>query len=316
MKVLNNPNDQQAVKMLEMFKNAIETQEARSIMDKTSRDETVYPAYRHLNFSSNPPPPNDLAFRSRLLIKKFTQKDSHTPQQKMEFMRFMGPNVHKLRVLGNFAITYLLLHPEVLFKPNIEEINWEEAAKEVITNFYEMAGGLPRPSEWLDQPLRDTVDDENSGDEEDEEDSEADAINNIRSAVRTFLLNHVNETYNKYVRNLGHEFTDSNGRLIENEDLDLGLDKRIDFCINKDLSPYITKNRSGRVIITPATLDALHKYGGVSSDMVSSLSELATILKMKYGNIMIGGGAQRKGIYDENRDSLYNFIRDSYEQIY
>jgi hypothetical protein len=231
----------------------------------------------------------------------------------MEFMRFMGPNVHKLRVLGNFAITYLLLHPEVLFKPNIEEINWEEAAKEVITKFYEMAGGLPRPSEWLDQPLRDTVDDENSGDEEDEEDSEADAINNIRSAVRTFLLNHVNETYNKYVRNLGHEFTDSNGRLIENEDLDLGLDKRIDFCINKDLSPYITKNRSGRVIITPATLDALHKYGGVSSDMVSSLSELATILKMKYGNIMIGGGAQRKGIYDENPDSLYNFIRDSYE---
>jgi hypothetical protein len=29
----------------------------------------------------------------------------------------MGVNAHKRRLLGDFAINYLLLHPEILFKP-------------------------------------------------------------------------------------------------------------------------------------------------------------------------------------------------------
>ena len=43
-------------------------------------------------------------------------------------------------MLGNFAIGYLYQHPEVLFKEKIEEISWEEASKEIIAKFYELAG--------------------------------------------------------------------------------------------------------------------------------------------------------------------------------
>jgi hypothetical protein len=76
-----------------------------------------------------------LAFRARLIIKNFTQKDSHIEEQKRVFHEFMGQNAHKLRTLGDFAINYLLLHPEVLFKPEREKIDWEEAAKEIIAKF-------------------------------------------------------------------------------------------------------------------------------------------------------------------------------------
>ena len=128
-------------------------------MDNTSTYGKVYPSLRHANFSSNAPPPRDVALRARLIIKNFTQKDSHNDEQKKAFHKHIGLHVHKLRVLGNFAIGYLCHYPEVLFKPKIEDVNWEEAAKEIITKFYELAG-LSRPSEWLDLPLIDDEDDE------------------------------------------------------------------------------------------------------------------------------------------------------------
>jgi hypothetical protein len=183
MKALNG-QDPRAIVMIEMLKSAIETQEARSVMNHTLTHGTIYPAFRHVNFSSNAPPPRDVALRARFIIKNFTQKDSHNEAQKKVFHEFIGLNAHKLRILGNFSIGYLCQHPEVLFKPKIEDVNWEQASKEIITKFYELAG-LPRPSEWLDLPLIDN---------EDDEDYETDEINNTAGTLRTCLLNHFNET--------------------------------------------------------------------------------------------------------------------------
>ena len=128
MKALNG-QDPKAIIMIEMLKSAIETQEARSVMNNTLTHGTIYPAFRQVNFSSNAPPPRDVALRARFIIKNFTPNDSHTEEQKKAFHEFIGPNAHKLRVLGNFAIGYLCQHPEVLFKPKIEDVNWEKLQK-------------------------------------------------------------------------------------------------------------------------------------------------------------------------------------------
>jgi hypothetical protein len=122
MKALNG-QDPKAIIMIEMLKSAIETQESRSIMNNTLTHGTVYPAFRQVNFSSNAPPPRDVALRARFIIKNFTQKDSHNENQKKIFHEFIGLNAHKLKVLGNFAIGYLCQYPEVLFKPKIEDVN-------------------------------------------------------------------------------------------------------------------------------------------------------------------------------------------------
>lgn len=230
MKALNG-QDPKAVIMIEMLKSAIETQESRSVMNNTATHGTIYPAFRQVNFSSNAPPPRDMAFRARLIVKNFTQKDSHTKEQKKAFHEFIGLHAQKLKVLGDFAIGYLCSHPEVLFKPRIEDVNWEEAAKEIITKFYELAR-LPRPNEWLDLPLTD---------DEDDEDYETDELNNTTGALRTCFLNHFNETYNRYIRNLGDSVRDSDGHptdVITN----LTLRERIDFCIDNDLTPVFSNN--------------------------------------------------------------------------
>ena len=128
MKALNG-QDPKAITMIEMLKSAIETQESRSVMHNSGMYGTRYPAFHQVNFPSNAPPPKDMAFKARLIIKNFTQKDSHTEEEKRAFHEFMGLNAHKLRILGDFAISYLLQHPEVLFKPDKEKIDWEKQPK-------------------------------------------------------------------------------------------------------------------------------------------------------------------------------------------
>ena len=71
-----------------------------------------------------------------------------------------------------------------------------------------------RPSEWLDLPLTD---------DEDDEDYETDEINNTDGALRTCLLNHFNETYNRYIRNLGDYSNEIVTELSTNVITDLNL---------------------------------------------------------------------------------------------
>jgi hypothetical protein len=294
MRALNG-QDPKAIIMIEMLKSAIETQESRSVMNNTLTRGTVYPSLRHVNFSSNAPPPRDVALRARLIIKNFTQKDSHNEEQKKAFHKYIGLNAHKLRVLGNFAIGYLCQHPEVLFKPKIEDVNWEEAAKVIITKFYELAG-LKRPSEWLDLPLTD---------DEEDEDYETDEMNNAEGALRTCLLNYFNETYNRYIRNLGDTVTDSYGNST-NVTTDFNLRQRIDFCIDKNLTPHFKKNSKGKLIIFHSILDELQNRG-IESDQISSLKQLAEMLDMKYGSLRQNNKLV-KCVHDDNMAKLSSFL--------
>jgi hypothetical protein len=262
-------------------------------MNKTLTHETVFPALRQVNFSSNAPPPGDVAFRARLIIKNFTPNDSHIEEQKKAFHEYIRLNADKLRVLGNFAIGYLCVHSDILFKSKIEEINWEEAAKEIITKFYKLAG-LPRPA-WLDLPMT----------SDDDEDYETDEINNISGALRMVLLNHFNDLHNRYIRNLGDSIKDSYGDST-NVITDLSLRKRIEFCIEKDITPHFKKNRSGKLIIFHSILDELQKHG-IASDQIGSLKQLAEILGMRHGTLS-QNSKPVKCVYDGNLDNLYDFL--------
>ena len=134
--------------------------------------------------------------------------------------------------------------------------------------------GLPRPSEWLDLPLTD---------DDEDEDYETDEINNTAGALRTCLLNHFNETYNRYIRNLGDAVTDSYGAST-NVTTDLNLRHRIDFCIDKNLTPHFKKNNKGKLIIFHSILDEIWRRG-IESDQITSLKQLAEILDMRYGSL-------------------------------
>jgi hypothetical protein len=275
LKGLNSKKDPKISTLLDMFKSIIETQEARSTMNNQSNQSTIYPSLRHLAFSSNPPPPNDIAFRSRLIMKNFTHDDVHTEEQKRAFHEFIGLNINKLRILGDFAIGYIIEHPEVLFKQDIKEIDWEMTAKEIITKLYESAG-RGRPT-WLDDSLKDNVEDENY---------ETDEMNNVAGSLRTVLLNYFNELYNKYSKTLTKTIQDSYGKDIDPTAHDVSLRQRIDFCIGKDVATHFKISARGSLIVYHSILGELEK-AGIETDNIGSLKQLAQILDLEYGPLKV-----------------------------
>lgn len=99
--------------------------------------------------------------------------------------------------------------------------------------------------------------------------------------------------------------TDSDGQSTP-VTTDLTLRKRIDFCIDKDITPHFKKNRSGKLIIFHSILDELQKYG-INSDQISSLKQLAEILGMQYGNLS-QNNKQVKCVHDDGLNNLYDFL--------
>lgn len=273
-----NRDDPKATAMIEMLKLVIETQEARATMSVQSTPKAKFAAFRQLNFSSNAKPPIDPAFNTRIIKLNFTQKDRHTEEEKKEFHELMNKYAHRLLTLGDFVIGYIHEHPEILFKEDKANIDWEECAKDIIANFYESTG-LVRPSDWLDISL--------GGDVVEGDDYELDEINNITDALRTVFLNHFNEVYNRYIRNLAEQpITDSNERPIEPTRIKLTLRERISFCIEQEITPYFIQNKKGTLIIPNSIFNLLHA-GGIESDRIGSLRQLSEILEMECGVLKI-----------------------------
>lgn len=87
---------------------------------------------------------------------------------------------------------------------------------------------------------------------------------------------------------------------------DLTLRERIDFCIDKDITPHFKKNRSGKLIIFHSILGELQKYG-IDSDQISSLKQLAEVLGMRYGTLS-QNCTPVKCVYDDGLNNLYDFL--------
>ena len=121
----------------------------------------------------------------------------------------------------------------------------------------------------------------------------------------TCFLDHFNETFNRYIRNLGDTVTDSYGSST-NVITGLTLRQRIDFCIDKDLTPHFKKNSKGKPIIFHSVLDELQRRG-IESDQISSLKQLAEILGMQYGPLRQKNKSV-KCVYDDDLTKLSNFL--------
>jgi hypothetical protein len=215
-------------------------------------------------------------------------------------MEFMNDNAHKLLTLGRFALGYICENPQVLFKPQIYDVDWEESAKVIISTFYSRAG-LPRPA-WLDEPLKDN--------ESEDEGNEIEEFDRARAQLRMVLLNHFNEKYNRYVRTLTQPIRSNEyNKVIDYPDTDVPLHERVRFCIVKNLTAHFTINSQDRVVIHRSILDEIER-GGVDPDIVGSLKQIAEILEMNYNTLRVGGrdGKTNKVIYGDFQ-SLQNFLQ-------
>jgi hypothetical protein len=259
-------SDERHKVMLEMVKNSIESRVARS----KHVNKTIYtdiPALCACVLTSNPQPPKDPGFRSKIIPIVFTKEDRHSPEEKAAFDLLMSQRAAQLEALGEFSADYIMKNQHVLLKKNKEECNWKETAKVIITEFYKTGGGLDAPY-WIDHFL------------EEELHIVDDSADDVRLLVRAFFINLINDTYNKYAR----IYDDTQG-------MEKTFHMRFNFCCEKELIPSTSLIHGGQTIVIFSDImkELRNPKSGIDASEVASLQELANTVGLEYGQKWLNG---------------------------
>ena len=142
--------------------------------------------------------------------------------------------------------------------------DWKEIAEIILTEFYKSVD--KEAPEWIKYFVQETQ----------LEDSKED----IELLFRSFLINKINETYNKYHRNIER---------VELSD-DIPFDSRLAFCLYNNLIPFLNpikvKNGTNLIAITSDIINELKQ----KIPEISSLPEVSSIIEgFEYGQRKIGG---------------------------
>jgi hypothetical protein len=247
--------------LLEMFKTAIEGMTARSKFIRKTHYTNI-PALAAGILTGNAQPPTDPAYRRRSIPICFTQADEHTQKEREEFDRLMNERVPKeLKTLGDFAANYILDNQADLLSNN-KLIDWKELSRRILEEFYNAAGR--EAPEWISYFVEET--------------QLADSKEDMELLLRAYLLQKINETYNRHCRNVSS--------------LDSSFTDRLDFCLQHKLIPFLNLlnnvDKEQEVVITT---DLMHELRQLKVDWsISSLTEVAGIIPdFKYGQKKRGG---------------------------
>ena len=248
--------------LVEMFKTAITDRIARKkYVNKTIWTEI--PSFSACILTGNSTPPKDTGFRRRIIPIVFTEKDQYSKDAIIEFEKLFDERIkHELRYLGDFTVNYIMEHQQELLIESKKD--WKEIAEIVLTEFYKSI--RKEAPEWIKNFVQETQ----------LEDSKEDAD----LLFRSFLINKVNETYNKFHRN------------IESVELkeDIPFESRLAFCLYNNLIPFLNpikvKDGTNLIAITSDLINELKQ----KIPEISSLPEISSIIEgFEYGQKRIGG---------------------------
>jgi hypothetical protein len=258
-------NDDRHRPLVEMFKNAIETQTARSKFIRKII-YTEIPALCGCILTGNTQPPSDSGYRRRIIPIQFTRDDEHTEQEIESFKRLMSDKVGPgLCVLGNFAANYILDNQRnLILDTNV--VDWKLISREVLVQFYK-AAGKSQP-EWIDYFVQET--------------QLADSKEETDLILRGFFISIVNDLYNKHRRSI--DFLDK-----ETEVPNMPFSHRLNFCLQHRLIPFLNPAvKQKEIVITSDLMQELRRLR--LDSCISSLAELAKMIPgFEYGQKKLGG---------------------------
>ena len=235
--------------VVETLKASIENVIARGKYHKGSYIDI--PALSPLIFTSNRYVPRDEALIRRLRIHLFTYGERLSKERIGEFEEKIKPQLGKLKAIGKYIASRIMAEglQEDLLAQGRRLL--EEAYKEV---------GLETPS-WLYL--------------ETEETEEEDIYEEQRERIRTFLLERINQEYNKFVGRV-EVLKQTGSSRLSREDVD--LEQRIEIVIEQQLIPWLF-GKGEYVYITSGIVKELEKEVGD----IGGFKSLAELLGWEYG---------------------------------
>lgn len=201
--------------ILDLIKYAVQGKRARSRFD-----ENIL-ALSPLAFTSNSPPPQDEAYRRRLVAMQYVEKEKWTEKEKEDFKRWLveDDKISKLKVLGDFVAMYVIEHPDIL---KYSSYLWYEPAATILKEFYKSVD--EEPPEWIDLIAEQTV------------------VKEVREEkqleLRGFLQQAISDAYRKDVyTNPDPATTDNDGNRMK--EMRVSFEQKINYCLDNKSIPYL-----------------------------------------------------------------------------
>ena len=251
--------------MVEMIKTAVTDTIAR----KKFVNKTIYtdiPSFSPCILTSNSSPPSDTGFRRRIIPIIFTENDQYSESEIKDFKELFDQRIkNELRYLGDFTVNYIMEHQMLLLDGKKD---WKEIAEIILTEMYKTV--QRGPPEWIKYFVR--------------ESQMAESKEDIDLVFRNFLIEKVNETYNKFQRSIEKD----------NDIPNLPFSGRLNFCLDNKLIPFLnsvnTSNKDNyKETLILITSDLVHELKKKISQ-ISSLNEVAAIIEgFEYGQKRVNG---------------------------
>ena len=172
---------------------------------------------------------------------------------------------NELRILGDFTVNYLMENQEILINAKND---WKGIGEHILERMFKLVG-KEYPPEWIKYFV--------------EEHQLKESKEDVELLFRSYLVNKINDTYNKYYRIIENS-------ICKPEIPNLPFSNRLDFCLENNLIPFLnhTKIVNGTNILV-ITSDLIHDIQSKILS-ISSLNEVSQLIDgFEYGQKKLAG---------------------------
>ena len=235
--------------IVEVMKSAIESTVARGKYVRGTYTEI--PSLSPLIMTSNRALPRDDALIRRLIVLRFSYSEKHPEDKIKEFEVKVKPQFGKLSAIGYYVAKRITEKPELL------EEEWNSLATKLLEEMYREVG-LEVP-EWI---RKEYIAEEN-------------IYEDIREAIRVFLVKRINEEYSRFVGKVIIEKYEEGEEHLARSDVD--FEDRVKIVLENKLLPWAIL-RKDTIIITSAFASDLKSIIGD----IGGLRSIAELLGWEY----------------------------------
>ena len=236
--------------VVELMKSAIESTIARGKYIRGTYTEI--PSLSPLIMTSNRSLPRDDALIRRLIILRFTYGEKIPEEKAKEFDNKVKPRLGKLKAIGYYVAKRIIEDPGLL------EIEWEDLAVKLLEEMYNTVGLTP--PEWIKE----------------EYEVEENIYEDIREAIRSYLIKRINEEYSRFVgRVVVEKYEESRVEVMSRSEV--SFEDRVKIVLENKLLPWAIL-REDYVLITTAFLTEIKPVIGD----IGGLRSIAELLGWEY----------------------------------
>ena len=194
--------------------------------------------------------PRDDALLRRLLVLRFTYGERIDSEKAREFEERVKPRLEKLRAVGFWVAKRVVSDPKLL------EMSWRDLAEKLLIEMFR-AVDMEVP-EWVKLSYE----------------VEEDVYEDIREAIRSYLIKRINEEYSRFV---GRVIVDMGEGAVSYRRSEVGFEERVRIVLENRLLPWAIL-RGEEVYFTT---DFVRELRSVIGD-VGGLKSIAELLGWEY----------------------------------